>query len=344
MPTNYEKYIMSTGTHYISNSGSDERGQYHGGAAGDQTGKEWQLRGWYKRPWTCVLRWPDPAVGLKIAALGIDAALNDNIGYDQWQRRTYWDALQKAGYDPSKIKTKCEEDCTAGVTANVKAVGFLLGIKALQNIEIDTYSTNMRARFVKAGFVALTGSKYINYDTYLLPGDILLCENHHAATNITYGKSVRPSKMPAIPGTAAEGLRRGNKGEDVRAMQRMLLIWKADCLPKWGADGDFGSETEKALKAFQKADGLPVTGVYDEATEKALKAVGGQKCVTVTGNTVNVRAAPNINGRIIGTAHKGDKLPYGGETQTDDRGIPWYLVDHKNENGWISGNVSRLAN
>lgn len=36
--TDYRKYILLTGTHYISNSGSDENGAYHGGAAGDQTG------------------------------------------------------------------------------------------------------------------------------------------------------------------------------------------------------------------------------------------------------------------------------------------------------------------
>ena len=84
----HAKYINSTGTHYISNSGSDERGQYRGGQAGDQTGTEWRMRSWYNRPWSCVLRYPDQKVGLKLAQLGIDAALNDKIGYDQSQNRT----------------------------------------------------------------------------------------------------------------------------------------------------------------------------------------------------------------------------------------------------------------
>lgn len=30
--TDYKKYILSTSTHYISNSGSDENGGTHGGA------------------------------------------------------------------------------------------------------------------------------------------------------------------------------------------------------------------------------------------------------------------------------------------------------------------------
>lgn len=336
----YKKYIMSTGVHYIANSGSDENGKAHGGKAGDQTGKEFVLKKWYKRPWTVILRWPDASVGLKIAALAIDAALNDAIGYDQYQRYTFWDELQKVGYDPAKITTPCEEDCTAGVTAICKAVGHLMGIPALANLEKDTRSGNMRSRFVKAGFKALTGTKYTDYDSYLLPGDILLYENHHAATNVTYGASVRPASMPPIPGTP-EGLRRGDEGDDVRAMQRLLLAWNPDCLPKWGADGDFGSETETALKAFQVAQGLPATGVADAATMNVLRH--GQQYIRITGPSVNVRSAPSIEGRVLGTAHEGDKLPYQGETRSDDRGVNWYLVIFEGQNGWVSQKYAEVV-
>jgi peptidoglycan hydrolase-like protein with peptidoglycan-binding domain len=38
-----------------------------------------------------------------------------------------------------------------------------------------------------------------------------------------------------------------------------------------GVDGDFGDNTEKALKAFQQFKGLPVTGVVDEQTWEALE-------------------------------------------------------------------------
>ena len=198
MAIDFKKYIMSTGTHYISNSGKDEKGTYHGGKAGDQSGHEWELKGWYPRPWTVILRWPDIVVGLKIAQLGIAAALNNKIGYDQYERKTYWNQLEKVGFDPSKITTPCEEDCTAGVTANVKAVGHLLGIKSLKDLPTSVYSGSMRSVFVKAGFQALTASKYTGQSAYLLPGDILLYEGHHAATNITYGKKVRPAKAPEL--------------------------------------------------------------------------------------------------------------------------------------------------
>ena len=192
---NDDKYIFSNGTHYISNSGKDENGAYKGGKAGDQTGHEWELKKWYNRPWTVVLRYPDQAVALKIAQLGIDAALNDKVGYDQGQRTTYWKQLQAAGYDASRITVACEDDCTAGVSANVRAAGYIFGIKALQNIPICS-SRNMRKEFVKAGFQALTAKKYLTSGDYLLPGDILLYESHHAATNVTCGKKVRADWHP----------------------------------------------------------------------------------------------------------------------------------------------------
>lgn len=186
----YDNYIYSKGTHYISNSGHDERGQYHGGQAGDQSGDEWYLRSWYNRPWNCVIRYTkNPQVGLKLAELGCAAALNDNIGYDQYQRDTYWANLQRAGYDPSKITTKCESDCSAGVIANTRAVGHLLGIPALQTISA-TYTGDMRAAYQRAGFTILTDSKYTSGYGYLLPGDILLNERSHTATNVTKGANV----------------------------------------------------------------------------------------------------------------------------------------------------------
>ena len=195
MAIDYDKYIYSTGTHYIANSGSDENKAYHGGKPGDQTGHEAELKAWYNRPWSVVLRFADQAVALMFAELSIKMCLNDRVGYDQDERNTYWQQLQKAGYDPTKITTACEEDCTAGVSANVKAAGAIFGLTALQNLPLCS-SRNMREKFTAAGFKALTASKYLTSPKYLLPGDVLLCENHHAAMNITVGTAVRADWHP----------------------------------------------------------------------------------------------------------------------------------------------------
>ena len=114
--------------------------------------------------------------------------------------------MKSAGYDPSKITVACESDCSAGVIANTKAVGNLLGIPALANVNA-TYTGNMRSGFKAAGFTVLTDAKYTNGCSYLLPGDILLYDAAHTATNITVGSNVRnhggaavtPQPAPAAP-------------------------------------------------------------------------------------------------------------------------------------------------
>ncbi len=214
----YSKYVYSTGTHYISNNGHDENGGYSGGAAGDQTGDEWCLRSWYSRPWDCVLRYPDENVALMIANMGCAAALNDNCGYDQNQRGTYETALKKAGYNPEDITTKCESDCSSGVIANVRAVGHVMGISALENLQA-TYTGDMKAGFKAAGFKVLTASKYIDKTDYLLPGDVLLNESHHTCTNVTVG-----AKASFNPDTSST-----NAASDATADPK--VVW--DSLMNW---------------------------------------------------------------------------------------------------------------
>lgn len=156
---------------------------------------------------------------------------------------------------------------------------------------------------------------------------------------ITYTGETADPVQPSEP--LPEGLSKGDHGSAVTALQILLTKWNPKCLLKYGIDGDFGSETEKALKAFQSEDGLPVNGVYDEATRKALMEVTAavKKQVIVTGDSVNVRTAPNTtNGRILGVVHEGYRLPYQG--QDSDAG--WHLVEYDGQNGWISGKYSEV--
>lgn len=141
------------------------------------------------------------------------------------------------------------------------------------------------------------------------------------------------------------GLSYGDEGSAVTKMQNLLLKWNPSCLPEWGADGDFGSETLAAVKAFQEAVNLTVTGVYDEATRKALESYGSATTqnVLITGGSVNVRNAPGTNGtKVLGTAHRDDKLPYLGESKTaGDR--PWYKVRFKDSEAWVSSKYGQIV-
>jgi hypothetical protein len=99
-----------------------------------------------------------------------------------------------------------------------------------------------------------------------------------------HSAGVIKSKMPrswthwAIPvGLYEEGgtgvgyvnLRFGDKGMAVVDMQKRLMTLGYR-LPRYGADGDFGSETLKALNAFQMDAGLPVTDQCDKPCWEAL--------------------------------------------------------------------------
>lgn len=180
----------------ISNCGHDERSKYSGGSAGDQSGTEYQVRSWYNRPWNHVLRPPTTQIGSELAVIATAAAENNNIGYDQSQRLTYYNALRNANWDPSAISVKCETDCSASTAANVIAVGHILGISALANLSPSLYSGNIRSALVGAGFEDLTSSTYTDSDSYLLPGDILLYEGHHVAINLTAGKNAKQEEYP----------------------------------------------------------------------------------------------------------------------------------------------------
>lgn len=74
--------------------------------------------------------------------------------------------------------------------------------------------------------------------------------------------------------TVSRNLKKGHKGDDVKAMQSALISAGFSC-GSCGADGDFGSGTEKAVKAFQKAKGLSVDGIAGKKTITALGGVWG---------------------------------------------------------------------
>lgn len=70
-------------------------------------------------------------------------------------------------------------------------------------------------------------------------------------------------------------LAKGTTGEDVKKVQQALSDLGYD-LGSWGADGQFGAATEKAVKAFQEANDLKITGIVDEETIKALEETSGK--------------------------------------------------------------------
>ncbi len=253
----------------ISNCGHDSRGKYSGDVAGDQTGTEWYLRSWYPGNWIAVYRHPDAQVRAMLANMATAAAKNDHVGYDQGERMTFWRELQKVNYDPAKITTDCEADCSSGVGAIVKGAGIRLGNAALQGVSPYIYTGNEGAALVAAGFAKLTESKYLTSDSYLLAGDILLSSGHTTIV-VSNGSSANAS-TPVVSTSLASGKYpcKGWAGAEVKKLQQALINAGYSC-GNSGVDGSFGPDTDKAVRKYQQDKGLEVDGIVGPKTQAVL--------------------------------------------------------------------------
>ncbi|MTH54805.1 L,D-transpeptidase family protein [Bacillus mangrovi] len=85
------------------------------------------------------------------------------------------------------------------------------------------------------------------------------------ATWSALNKSAPPQSGSSLMNSGL--LKRGSKGAAVKELQQRLT---AKGYSTRGADGIFGPNTEKAVKAFQKARGLAVDGLVGPATKRSL--------------------------------------------------------------------------
>lgn len=83
-------------------------------------------------------------------------------------------------------------------------------------------------------------------------------------------------------------LKKGSKGIDVRQYQEKLMELGYD-LGKYGADGDFGNDTYKAVVAFQKDHGLEADGEIGPLTSAAIEEALGNGSTTTSASTAPVQ-------------------------------------------------------
>ena len=89
-------------------------------------------------------------------------------------------------------------------------------------------------------------------------------------------------------------------GDDVATLQQRLLEMGFDC---GRVDGIFGTETEQALREFQRNVGVPADGTCGPTTLKALTAlsrtvVGGQPHAMRESEAIH-RAGPTLTGKLV---------------------------------------------
>lgn len=96
----------------------------------------------------------------------------------------------------------------------------------------------------------------------MLAGTVATAAYAAPARTLAAARASAPSYTPAT-----RELRPGSRGADVKRLQQRLAQLKYYPGP---ADGQFGTDTEEAVWAFQEMQGLPVTGTVLSRTERAL--------------------------------------------------------------------------
>lgn len=174
-------------TKYVVAACIDERGRAHGGADGDQTGRELYVHTLASSGnWVYILRPPSNAEIMVKQAYA--AAANNNIGYDQYERTTLYTKAKNNNWDLSKIKSKCECDCSSLIAVLCNCAGF--------KVSKDIWTGNQISALKAKGF------KVWKYKaSRLKPGDVLWCSYHTAiyvGTSKTYkSPTVKNSKPNA---------------------------------------------------------------------------------------------------------------------------------------------------
>lgn len=151
---------------------------------------------------------------------------------------------------------------------------------------------------------------------------------------IIRGDDERPDPGPQRP-----TLRRGDHGDDVRDMQLMLIDQDYSC-GRWGADGEFGRNTETALKLYQAEHDLTPDGICGPETWAALESWAAGDTdgtepelgyVTVRAGTWRVRSGPGTQHGTVGFVRAGDKLRRTAETEPG-----WLGVVYEGYSEWLS--------
>ena len=144
-------------------------------------------------------------------------------------------------------------------------------------------------------------------------------------------------------------LRKGSKGASVASMQSMLIALGYSCGID-GADGDFGTNTYNALRAFQNANGLEVDGEYGPLSSAKLTALYNARSsnnhdesylVRVLIDDLNIRKGAGVDCALVGKfTGKGVFTIVEEKTgKIDNKGSvgKWGLLKSYKENkdGWI---------
>ena len=307
----------------IGHASSNEWGTTHGGAPGDQTGTEVYIRTWYNRPWNLMFRAKDAKVAEKIAVAMEQACANDNIGYNQNNRVSLYNAAKAQNWDLSKITTKVDTDCSSLVAVCCNAAGL--------NVSKDNWTGVQKQNLMNTGaFTLYSASKYLTQPDYLKRGDILLYEGHHTAVVLNNGSKAEPAVDYTGKGigyaTAKTSMNiRTGASTSYPIIQAISAGTKLEVLEKL-SNGWYKIVWTNVSAGYAYVSNA--NGSYFKYEDKPMANYRG---VATTTTSMNIRTKPSTLGSILGTVSAGTKL-----NVIEIMPNRWYKIEFNNKIGYIS--------
>ena len=269
------------------------------GQPGDQTGREVCTRSWWAAGWDYMAIHPDPEVRERHARAVEAACANDCVGYSWDSRNTLYQQASAVGMDISKIRTRCNCDCSS--LQNCAAVAS--GAPGVSYGDNGWVTTNMLGYLRAAGYAIITDRDKLRSDAWCVRGAIYVSSGHTICAlgdGSRAGETLRAAGIPeeviiedgGVPdidvgdkpeepesSTGPGGPEPGVPDQGTITMPALLPGWCYVALPTLQiGDGGENSPLEEAVRAAQlllKGRGFPVgwmgaDGDFGRKTESAV--------------------------------------------------------------------------
>ena len=305
----------------IGHASISEKGTVNG-SKGDSTGKEVCTRTWYSKPWDYMAIHPDANVREKHAKAVEDACANNYIGYGQSGRNTANTEAKKVNYDISKIKTKCNTDCSA--LQNLAAV--VSGAKGVTYGSNGWTTSTMKSALKSAGYIIIEDKSYLTSADYCVRGAIYVKSGSHTVCGLTNGSKASQTLSKAGLSSASTTSTSTNTSSTTKTTVTYTSHRIAD--NKWGNE----------ITGYNTTNSMGYSGVIGKSIDKVTIKLS-QGIITYTAHRTDGKWGGEITG--YSTA---DTTKYAGSTNkpidaiaikaSGIVGILKYRVHRKTDNKW----------
>ena len=136
------------------------------------------------------------------------------------------------------------------------------------NAAVDRYGTAATPNQINTAVADAKGGSHTNEVAYIR--NVYTKSGSSFDPDATPGADTEFTQTETVHDSQGEdtmAISRGHSVEEVvLVIQNRLLAWDKESLPKWGADADYGAETETAVRSFQTVKGIASTGSVDGLT------------------------------------------------------------------------------